>query len=308
MPTVPDIHRRGTRADQATISPPLTVGTLYFVTDESVTERWNGSAWESYSGPDAGSAPTVAHAPTHQAGGSDPLKLDDLAAPDDTADLNASASAHGLLRKLSGTPTEYLNGNGAWSTPATGGGTPAAHKTTHENGGADEISVAGLSGLLGDSQVPLAHKTSHEAGGSDVITALDAGVITTGTLAAARLPARVGAVGIIIDGGGSAITTGVKGFVSVPFACTITGWMLLSTDASATAGSIVIDVWKDVYSAYPPTVADTIFGTKPSLSSANKNSATGLSISVTAGDVLGYNVDSATTVTRVALSLTVQAT
>ena len=58
MPTVPDIHRRGTRADQATVaSPPLTVGTLYFVTDEGVTERWNGSAWEVYSGAGTGSPP-----------------------------------------------------------------------------------------------------------------------------------------------------------------------------------------------------------------------------------------------------------
>ena len=46
MPTVPDIHRRGTRDAQATVaSPPLTVGTLYFVTDEGVTERWDGAAW-----------------------------------------------------------------------------------------------------------------------------------------------------------------------------------------------------------------------------------------------------------------------
>lgn len=64
----------------------------------------------------------------------------------------------------------------------TGGTTPAearenlgipdevvAHKTQHQNGGDDEISVAGLSGLLADGQTPLAHKTSHESGGSDAI-------------------------------------------------------------------------------------------------------------------------------------------
>lgn len=43
------------------------------------------------------------------------------------------------------------------------------HATTHENGGGDEISVAGLSGLLADGQIPLAHKTSHQSGGSDAI-------------------------------------------------------------------------------------------------------------------------------------------
>ena len=48
--------------------------------------------------------------------------------------------------------------------------TPSAHKTSHENGGSDEISVAGLSGALADAQTPAAHKTSHENGGSDEIS------------------------------------------------------------------------------------------------------------------------------------------
>ena len=36
----------------------------------------------------------------------------------------------------------------AWAAPAA----PAAHKTSHQDGGADEISVAALSGLLADDQ------------------------------------------------------------------------------------------------------------------------------------------------------------
>src|SRR5580765_5872969 len=181
MPTVPDIHRRGTRAAQATLAaPPLTVGTLYFVTDEGVTERWTGTAWESYSGP-------------------------------------------------------------------PGGGPPPAHHATHETGG------------------------------SDAITALAASVITTGTIAPARLPPRIGAVGIVIDGGGAVITTGVKGFIEVPFACTITAATLLSTDAAVTSGSIVIDIWKDIYANYAPTVADTITASaKPTLASATKSRDTTL--------------------------------
>ena len=46
---------------------------------------------------------------------------------------------------------------------------PSAHKTSHENGGGDEISVAGLSGLLADGQTPLTHATSHKSGGGDSI-------------------------------------------------------------------------------------------------------------------------------------------
>lgn len=47
---------------------------------------------------------------------------------------------------------------------------PPAHKTSHQDGGTDEISVAALSGLLADSQNPLAHKASHQDGGGDEIS------------------------------------------------------------------------------------------------------------------------------------------
>lgn len=53
---------------------------------------------------------------------------------------------------------------------------PKAHKTDHENGGADEISVAGLSGLLADGQTPLTHNQAGET-------------ITSGTIDGDRLPA-----------------------------------------------------------------------------------------------------------------------
>lgn len=41
------------------------------------------------------------------------------------------------------------------------------HATRHENVGGDEINVAGLSGLLADSQTPLTHKASHVVAGTD---------------------------------------------------------------------------------------------------------------------------------------------
>ena len=51
------------------------------------------------------------------------IKLDDLGAPDDNTDLDASAWQHGLLPKLSGNATDYLDGSGAWSIfPSVGGG------------------------------------------------------------------------------------------------------------------------------------------------------------------------------------------
>ena len=47
------------------------------------------------------------------------IKLDDFSTPDDNTDLNSTTSWHGLLKKLSGSATEYLNGAGNWSTPAS---------------------------------------------------------------------------------------------------------------------------------------------------------------------------------------------
>lgn len=109
----------------------------------------------------------------------------------------------------------------------------------------------------------------------------------------------------VIDGGGSAITTGVKGDLEIPFACTITQATLLADQS----GSIVIDIWKDSYANFAPTVADTITASaKPTLSSALKyqdSTLTGWTKAISAGDILRFNVDSSSTVQRVTLSLKV---
>ncbi len=48
-----------------------------------------------------------------------PYKLDDLDAPDDNTDLNASTSAHGLMMKFPNT-AQRLTGDGTWDTPIFG--------------------------------------------------------------------------------------------------------------------------------------------------------------------------------------------
>jgi len=115
-------------------------------------------------------------------------------------------------------------------------------------------------------------------------------------------------VTFIIDGGGSAITTGIKGDITIPFACTINEWTLLADQS----GSVVVDIWKDTYANYPATVADTITGSaKPTITTATKGQSstlTGWTSSITAGDTIRFNVDSATTITRVTLSLKVTRT
>jgi hypothetical protein len=110
----------------------------------------------------------------------------------------------------------------------------------------------------------------------------------------------------VIDGGGSAITTGQKGHLEIPFAGTIKQVTMLA-DAS---GSIVVDIWKDTYANFPPTDADSITASAPpTISSAQKSqdaTLTGWTTAIAAGDILAFNVDSCTTIKRVTISLKVE--
>lgn len=59
----------------------------------------------------------LAHKTSHQAGGADSIKLDDLVAPDDNTDLNASVNAHGLMMKYPNNTTQFLRADGTWQSP-----------------------------------------------------------------------------------------------------------------------------------------------------------------------------------------------
>ena len=126
---------------------------------------------------------------------------------------------------------------------------------------------------------------------------------------AARLKTYAGGsirgIEFIIDGGGTTITTGVKGYLEIPFACTINRATILADQS----GSIVGDIWKDTYANYPPVDGDSITASAPvTISSATKNqdsSLSGWTTSISAGDILGYNVDSISTCERVTVSLKV---
>ena len=67
-----------------------------------------------------GSVGLVNHAFTHESGGQDEIKLDNLGVPDDNTDLDASTSRHGLLKKLDNNASNFLNGQGSWAAPASG--------------------------------------------------------------------------------------------------------------------------------------------------------------------------------------------
>ncbi len=123
----------------------------------------------------------------------------------------------------------------------------------------------------------------------------------------ARIAAgEVRAIIFIIDGGGSAITTGEKGHLQIPFKCEIEKATLLADQS----GSIVVDIWKDTYANFPPTVADEITNTTPPIITTAQKSEdstlTSWSKTINAGDILAFNVNSITTIERVVLILKVR--
>jgi len=130
---------------------------------------------------------------------------------------------------------------------------------------------------------------------------------SNGTVWTSAVVTSIRAIEFVIDGGGSAITTGVKGYLEIPFACTINAVTLLADQS----GSIVVDVWKDTFANYPPVDGDSITASAvPTISSATKSqnsTLTGWTTSISAGDILGFNVDSISTCERVTISLKVTA-
>jgi len=113
----------------------------------------------------------------------------------------------------------------------------------------------------------------------------------------------------IIDGGGTAITTGIKGDIGpFNFACEIKVVSLLADQE----GSIVIDLWKDSYNNYPPTDEDSITAAAPpTISSSNKSqdsTLTDWTKTLASGEILRVNVDSCATIERVTLAISVQRT
>lgn len=358
----------------------------------------------------------LTHAASHQSGGGDAIKLDDLATPDDNTDLDASATAHGLLPKLDNTGTKYLRDDGTWQTIGGGGdmlkstydtdddglidtaaggtewdssaqtgfayitagvwsvivtgitdnnvvtidqadaasgeytrltadgiesrskaetqadldlepgvdfpslATFNDHSARHEDGGADEISLAGLDG---EPSTLTTHKSAttgvHGVTGTilgtedvdDTPVDGETDVPVSSNWAfdhdadATVHHSNVVTITFVIDGGGSEIADGIAGHLEIPFACTLTAWTLLADQS----GSIIIDVWGGGYGDFPLDNTDAMPGSgkEPTITTAQNNQDTTITdwtdYTLSAGDCLTFNVDSCTTIERVTLSI-----
>jgi hypothetical protein len=142
---------------------------------------------------------------------------------------------------------------------------------------------------------------------SQVSSSLSGAISSTSSLSSA-----VGKllIGFEIDGGGSAITTGLKGYSPrITKAHTITKVTVLSVDSAgpATSCSITVDVWVDTYANFPPTSGDKISASAPAtLSSATKSedsTLTGWGLSTAADSIYGFSVASVTGAKKVLILL-----
>jgi hypothetical protein len=185
--------------------------------------------------------------------------------------IRLAAGSNGYVLTLSG-------GSPIWAAPSGGGGGMTNPMTT-----IGDIIIGSTSG----SPIRLA------AGSNGQVLSLSSGSPAWTT--------TKGSFGVTFDGQGGVISAGKTDWICIPYNCTITGWEIYGD----TTGSCVIDIWKDTYANFPPTVGDTIAGTeKPTLSSARKNrdlSLTSFSTSVTAGDCIMFYVESCSVLTKINL-------
>ena len=323
-----DVILRGLAADKP-LATDVAPGTLYYSSDTQVTERSDGTTWESYS--DAGSA----------------VGAGDVVGPASSVD-NSVVTFSGTTGKLvDAGPDGTISGSLAiGSDPALTGALRLTNNQaiTWRNGtddlsllkavaetlyvgqpGVSNVFINGYAVVLDSNafigiQAPIrlypATVPGLPAAGDAYIWVQDnvSGKtqllvqFATGSpiVLATQDAVRTSSIEMVIDGGTSAITTGLKGFLEVPFAATIKAVTLLANET----GSIVIDIWKDTYAAFPPVVADSITSAaKPTITTAIKSqdtTLTGWTTSIIAGDVLGFNVDSVTSIKKITLSLKVE--
>ena len=280
----------------------MTVTDNHVIVYDSATSRFK---MEAQAGGGSGSMTTVKEGGS-QVGGADIVTLDfgpgfDVAETPDT-EINITLDLSELAFP-------------AWSdTGITGAELETLSDTSdadalhaHTNHGVTHNAVHGISAHTEHAT----HKLLYTDGSGDeqeLSLGADGQVLkATGASAAPAFEDDIKGISFTIDGGGSVITTGIKGVLVVPFACTITAWYIVG-DAS---GSINVDVNRSVFQA-TPSYSSIAASAHPLLSSAITNSdttLTGWTTTLAAQDIIQFEVDGTpTTVKLVTILLKVKRT
>ena len=169
-----------------------------------------------------------------------------------TTQRDALTPANGMLIYNATTATVQKYEAGAWSD--VGAGTPSAHASTHQNGGSDEISVAGLSGLLADGQTPITHASTHASAGSDPLTLAQSQVTSLTSDLAAKLAVAGGTMTGQLNFSGTT-HAGIK-LISLTTtqrdALTAANGMLIYNSTTATVQKYEAGAWVSIASAGSP--------------------------------------------------------
>lgn len=267
-------ERMGFTPDPPTPASGPDNGYVFYDTDDGTLYCWDGSSWQPCITGGTGTVTTT------------------------------GSPASGNLTKFSGA-TSITNGDlsGDISTSGTLVTAIGANKVTTTTINNAAVTLAKIASAAANSRWLGAGSAG--SGSAYTENTFGAGLTAGASSVALSTAALTRAITFAIDGGGSALTTGVKADVYVPYACTITAVTMLADQS----GSVVVDIWKDTLGNYPPTIADTIVASAPPTISSATNSQdstlTGWTTSVSAGDTLRFNINSATTITRLNLTLTV---
>jgi len=97
----------------------------------------------------------AAHASTHKSGGSDSIKVDEFAAPENNTNCNVTITAHGLCPKGTNESSKFLRADATWAIPdhtvISNVGTNS--HTTIDSFIASKAAASGLASLNGSSKV-----------------------------------------------------------------------------------------------------------------------------------------------------------
>jgi len=107
-------------------------------------------------------------------------------------------------------------------------------------------------------------------------------------------------INFVIDGGGTTITTGIKGTITVDFNCEVIEWAVTADQS----GDIVVDVNRSTFAGYPTT--SSIAGTElPTITTSTKGEDRTITTwsTIATGNVLEFEVDSITTIQRATVSI-----
>jgi len=153
---------------------------------------------------------------------------------------------------------------------------------------------------------------SHTNGGTDISTGSTDGYVLTWDAGTGKWKAASVAGGlrsmVYVFGDaatGSTLTTSEVGYLTVPFACTITGWHIM-----ADAGTATVKTWRVNGGTALPTSSNSISTSGVSLSTGTKidSSTTSdfTSTAIVANDTLGFNLSAVATAKQITFQLDCQ--